>query len=70
MCNAAPNDLANTTSRMSPLRDRLTVEILYKPSIPVNITILRVFDDDQQILHFMANVVVFNDATIDEDEHE
>ena len=28
------------------------------------------FNDDQQILHFMANVDVFKDASIHDDEHE
>jgi len=68
--NATANTLANTASRMSPLSDIFTVEILYKPSIPDNITNLHAFDDDQQILHFMANTDVFKDAAIDEDEHE
>ena len=70
MCNAVVNALPNAAARMSSLRDRFTIKILYKPSIPDNITILRVFDDDQQILHFMANVVVFKDVTIDEDKNE
>lgn len=38
--------LANTASRMSLLRDRFTVEILYKPSVPVNISNLHIFDDE------------------------
>lgn len=46
MHNVAANSLANATSRMSPPRDRFTVEILYKPSIPDNITNLYVFYDD------------------------
>lgn len=66
---ATTNALANTTSRMSPLRDRFSIKILYRPSISDNITNLRVFDDDQQILHFMANVDTFKDATVDEKEH-
>jgi len=68
--NAAANALANAASRMSLIRDRFTIEILYKPSILGNITNLRMFNDDQQILHFMANVDDFKDATIDDYEHE
>ena len=45
--NAATNALANIASRMSPLRDIFTVEILYRSFILDNITNLRVFDDDQ-----------------------
>lgn len=70
MRNAFANALANATSRMSLLRDRVTVEILYRPSIPDNITNLLVFDDDQQTLHFMANTDTFKDAAIDKYEHE
>jgi len=43
---------------------------LYRQSIPDKITNLHVFDDDQQILHFMANDDTIKDAMIDEDEHE
>lgn len=28
------------------------------------------FNDDQQILHFMANTDIFKDAVIDEDENK
>ena len=55
---------------MSPIRDRFTIEILYKPSIPDNITNLCVFNDDQQIMNFMANADIFKYALIDDDENE
>ena len=55
---------------MSSIRDRFTIGIFYKPSIPDNITNSHVFNDDQQILHFIANIDVFKDAAIDDDEHE
>lgn len=70
MRNETVDALGNIAARMSSLRDRFTVEILCKPSIPDNINNLRVFYDDQHILHFMANADVFKDASIDEDEHE
>ena len=54
---------------MSLLRDRFTVEILYNISIVNNITYLHIFYNDQHILHYMANVDVFKDATIEKDEH-
>lgn len=54
---------------MSPLRDRFTIKILYKPSIPNNITKLCIFGDDQHILHFMDDINAFKDAAADEDEH-
>lgn len=52
---------------MSPIRGRFNIEILYKPSIPDNITNLRVFNDDQKTLHFMENTDIFKDVTIDDD---
>ena len=70
MRNAAANAFENVASIMSLIRDRFTIEILYKASIPDNITKLRVFNDGQQILHFMANADIFKDATIDDVEHE
>jgi len=70
MRNVVVDVLANATTRMTPLRDSFTIEILYKPSIRDNIINLCVFYNDQQILHFMANVDVFKDAAIDEDKHD
>lgn len=56
MGNAAADALENVAAMMSLLRD--------------NITNLHVLYDDQQILHFVANVDVFKHAAIDEDDHE
>lgn len=47
MRNAATNASSNATAMMLPLRDGFSVENLYKPSVPDNITSLRVFYDDQ-----------------------
>ena len=55
---------------MSSIKYIFTIEILYQPYIPDNITNLHVFNDDQQILHFMANTDIFKDAEIDDDKHE
>jgi hypothetical protein len=53
------DSLATTASRISPLEDyeatRFTIELLYKPSIPDNVTNWRVFEGDQQILEFLTN---------------
>lgn len=56
MCNATANALEKTPSRMSLIRDRFTVEILYKPSILDNITNLSVFNDHR--VHQCINIVV------------
>lgn len=55
---------------MSQIRDIFTIAILYKPSISDNINNLCIFNDDQHILHFMANVDVLKDVAIDDDKHE
>ena len=47
MRNAVANAMENVASRMSPITDRFTIEILYKPYISDNITNLRKFNDDQ-----------------------
>lgn len=70
LANETVDALENATARMTLLRDKFSIEILYNPSIPDNIINLRVFDDDQQMLHFMANANIFKDVMIDEDEHE
>lgn len=70
MLNVVGDALENTTTKMTSLRNIFSVEILYKPSITENITNLRFFDDDEQILHFMANIDVFKDASINEDVNE
>ena len=46
--NAAADTLANAAARFTPLRDGFSTEIIYRPSVPDNITNLRIFNDDQQ----------------------
>lgn len=55
---------------MSPFRYGFFIELIYKSFVPDNITNLCIFNDDQQILHEMANADVFKNATIDKDEHD
>jgi len=45
--NVAAYALANVTTRMSPLKNGFSTEIIYKPYVPHNITNLDVFNDDQ-----------------------
>lgn len=68
--NVAANTLANAAARFTPLGDGFSIEIVYKPAVLDNITNLRIFNDDQQILDFMTSAKVFKDAAIDEEEHE
>lgn len=47
MHNASADALANATTRFSPLTDDFSIEIIYKPSIPDNITNVCSSNDDQ-----------------------
>jgi hypothetical protein len=61
-------------SRLIPLDglmpDTFSVELLYMPSIPDNITNWRVFDDDQQLINFLHLKDTFKDSIIDEGQHD
>ena len=46
------------------------IELLFRPSVLDNITNLRMFDDDQQILECLMNDDIFKGATIDDEEHQ
>jgi hypothetical protein len=66
--------LANVASRLIPSEgifpDTFSVELLYRPSIPDNVTNWRVFDDDQQIISFLHLEGNFKDSIIDEGQHD
>lgn len=68
--NVVVDTLDNATTRFIPLRDSLSIYIIYKLDVPNNVTNLRVFNDDQHILDFMENIGVFKVVTIYEEEHE
>ena len=46
------------------------VELIYRPSIPDNITNWRVFKDDNQIINFLHSEDTFNGSVIDCEQHE
>ena len=62
--------LATSAARMVPTNNRCSIEFLFRPSVPDNITNMRVFDDDQQILECLMNDETFNGAIIDDEEHQ
>ena len=66
--------LANTASRIIPLEglspDTFSIEIMYMPSIPDNVTSWKIFDDDVQNLDFLIAQDTFKYFSIDEVEHE
>jgi hypothetical protein len=69
--NTLVDSLATTASRLSPLEDyepsRFTVELLYKPSMPNNISNWKVFEGDEQIIIFLTNQENFKDMAIDDE---
>jgi ribonuclease HI len=71
--NAEANLLANVASKLLPAEglspNAFSVELLFQPSVPDNITNWRVFDDDQQIINFMHMEETFQGAVIDERTH-
>ena len=49
---------------------RVSINIIYIPSIPNNITNWRVFKNANQIIDFLTKKNVFSNSIIDEDVHE
>jgi ribonuclease HI len=72
--NAEADLLANVASKLllaeglSP--NAFSVELLFRPSVPDNITNWRVFDDDHQIINFLHMEETFQGAVIDEQTHD
>ena len=66
--------LANVASKLFPAEglspNAFSIELLFKPSIPDNITNWRVFDDDQQIINFLHMKDTFQGVVIDEGIHD
>jgi hypothetical protein len=69
--NTLVDSLATAASRLSPLEDYeaswFTVELLYKPSVPNNISNWKVFEGDEQIINFLTNQDNFKDLAIDDE---
>jgi ribonuclease HI len=72
--NAKADLLVNVASKLLPAEglspNAFSVELLFRPSIPDNITNWRVFDDDQQIINFLHMEETFQGAVIDEQMHD
>jgi ribonuclease HI len=72
--NTEADLLANVASKLLPADglspSAFSVELLFQPSIPDNITNWRVFDDDQQIINFLHMEETFQGVMIDEQTHE
>ena len=61
--NFEENMLANVASNLCPsdnfYHERFSVELIYRPSVPDNITNWRVFEDDEQIINFLHSEETF-----------
>ena len=68
--NDTSNLLATSAARLVPTNNICSIELLFRPSVPNNITNLRVFDDDQKILECLMNNDTFKGAIIDDEEHQ
>jgi hypothetical protein len=66
--------LANATSNLCPSDDlsldKFSIELIYRSSIPNNITNWRVFEDDKQIINFLHSKDTFKGPVIDDEQHE
>ena len=72
--NVDANLLDNVTSRLIPSENfqpnAFSIELIYRPSVPDNITNWRVFNDDEQIINFVIMEYTFKGSVIDEDQHD
>ena len=66
--------LANVASRLIPAENFspnvFSIELLFRPSIPDNITNWCVFNDDSQIIAFLTGEYAFKESAIDEITHD
>ena len=53
--NVVVDLFATSASKLVPTNNKCSVELIFRPSVPDNITNLRVFDDDEHIINFMMN---------------
>jgi ribonuclease HI len=74
LSNSEADLLANVACKLLPAKglspNTFLVELLFRPSIPDNITNCRVFDDDPEIIIFFHMEDTFQDAVIDEITHD
>lgn len=72
--NASVDLLANVASKLIPPEDysldRFPIELIFRPSIPDNITNWRIFNDDLDIVNFVTSEGSYTNQIIDEDQHD
>jgi hypothetical protein len=74
MQNASADLLANVASRLIPPKDfspdRFSVELIFRPYVPNNITNWHVFNDDVDIINFLSSEGTYENDIIDEESHD
>ena len=74
MQNASAYLLANIASKLIPSQEfipyRFSIELIFRPSIPNNITNCRVFNNDSDIVHFLTSEGSYDSQILDENEHD
>ena len=72
--NASADLLANVASKLIPSKDfspdRFSIELIFRPSIPDNITNWRIFNDNPDIVSFLTSEGSYTNQIIDEDQHD
>ena len=72
--NASTDLLANVASKLIPSEDfspnRFSIELIFRPSIPDNITNWSIFNDDPDIVSFLISEGSYTNQIIDEDHHD
>ena len=68
--NVSVDLLATSASRLVPTNHKYSIELIFKPPVADNITNLRVFDDDEQIINFLTNNEAFQEFVIDDEENQ
>ena len=68
--NVAADFFVVSAARLVPINNKFSIKLIFRTSIPDNVTNLRVFDDDQQIIDFLTNNETFKDSVIDDEEHQ
>ena len=67
--NSESDMLANVASNLCLSddfsHDKFSVELIYRPSIPNNITNWRVYEDNEQIIKFLHSKDIFKGSVID-----
>ena len=72
--NASADLLANVASKLIPSQEfsphRFSIEFIFRPSVPENITILRVFNKDSDIINFLTSEGSYDNKILDENEND